>query len=104
MNINTHAHTHKYNHTHTHKYNHTHTHSYTYIYINTHTYTHTHTFLVFVLGPKMCRAAPVHIQHVSLDLSKKKKHKTCFIGQTNSLWFYIPFKVKSTLEKPRGET
>ena len=94
ININTHAHTHKYNHTHTH--------SYTYIYINTRT--HTHTFLVLVLNPKMSRAAPVHIQHVSLDLSKKKKHKTCFIGQTNSLWFYIPFKVKPTLEKPRGET
>ena len=80
ININTHAHTHKYNHT------------------------HTHTFLVLVLDSKMSRAAPVHIQHVSLDLSKKKKHKTCFIGQTNSLWFYIPFKVKPTLEKPRGET
>ena len=72
--------------------------------IHIHTYTHTHTFLVLVLDPKMSRAAPVHIQHVSLDLSKKKKHKTCFIGQTNSLWFYISFKVKPTLEKPRGET
>ena len=52
ININTHAHTHKYNHTHT----------------------HTHTFLVLVLDSKMSRAAPVHIQHVSLDLSKKKKN------------------------------